>query len=323
MLEGMHHVAVIASEEARTLDFYVNKLGFTVESQVWRPEQRDYLRMLRAVRFAARLRFELFPETRRAIQALAPKAAGLAGERINAEVTRMLTGPDPARAVRMLFDTGLLAAVLPEVAALDGVEQPPEFHPEGDVLTHTLLMLSHMACADANLAWSVLLHDISKPEARTVGEDGRARFYAHESMGAELAGKILDRLRFSSADRDSITQAVRNHMRFASVRDMRAAKLRKLIADPNFPLELELHRLDCISCHGLMECFVFLLDRLAAEPEHRRLPEPWVRGRDLVAAGVKPGPRVKTVLEEVFELQLAGELSTPEEALETALERFR
>ena len=283
----------------------------------------DYLRMLRAVRFAARLRFELFPETRRAIQALAPKAAGLAGERINAEVTRMLTGPDPARAVRMLFDTGLLAAVLPEVAALDGVEQPPEFHPEGDVLTHTLLMLSHMACADANLAWSVLLHDISKPEARTVGEDGRARFYAHESMGAELAGKILDRLRFSSADRDSITQAVRNHMRFASVRDMRAAKLRKLIADPNFPLELELHRLDCISCHGLMECFVFLLDRLAAEPEHRRLPEPWVRGRDLVAAGVKPGPRFKTVLEEVFELQLAGELSTPEEALETALERFR
>ena len=283
----------------------------------------DYLRMLRAVRFAARLRFELFPETRRAIQALAPKAAGLAGERINAEVTRMLTGPDPARAVRMLFDTGLLAAVLPEVAALDGVEQPPEFHPEGDVLTHTLLMLSHMACADANLAWSVLLHDISKPEARTVGEDGRARFYAHESMGAELAGKILDRLRFSSADRDSITQAVRNHMRFASVRDMRAAKLRKLIADPNFPLELELHRLDCISCHGLMECFVFLLDRLAAEPEHRRLPEPLVRGRDLVAAGVKPGPRFKTVLEEVFELQLAGELSTPEEALETALKRFR
>ena len=279
----------------------------------------DYLRMLRAVRFAARLRFELFPETRRAIQALAPKAAGLAGERINAEVTRMLTGPDPARAVRMLFDTGLLAAVLPEVAAIDGVEQPPEFHPEGDVLTHTLLMLSHMACADANLAWSVLLHDISKPEARTVGEDGRARFYAHESMGAELAGKILDRLRFSSADRDSITQAVRNHMRFAAVRDMRAAKLRKLIADPNFPL----HRLDCISCHGLMECFVFLLDRLAAEPEHRRLPEPWVRGRDLVAAGVKPGPRFKTVLEEVFELQLAGELSTPEEALETALERFR
>ena len=112
-------------------------------------------------------------------------------------------------------------------------------------------------------------------------------------------------------------------MRFASVRDMRAAKLRKLIADPNFPLELELHRLDCISCHGLMECFVFLLDRLAAEPEHRRLPEPWVRGRDLVAAGVEPGPRFKTVLEEVFELQLAGELSTPEEALETALERFR
>ena len=165
--------------------------------------------------------------TAMAIQALAPKAAGLAGERINAEVTRMLTGPDPARAVRMLFDTGLLAAVLPEVAALDGVEQPPEFHPEGDVLTHTLLMLSHMACADANLAWSVLLHDISKPEARTVGEDGRARFYAHESMGAELAGKILDRLRFSSADRDSITQAVRNHMRFASVRDMRAAKLRQ------------------------------------------------------------------------------------------------
>ncbi len=283
----------------------------------------DFLRMLRAVRFAARLGFELDPATERAIRRLAPRAAELAGERICSEVTRMLCGHDPAGAIRLMLRTGLLEAVLPEVAALDGVGQPPEFHPEGDVFTHTMLMLEHMVSPEPNLAWSVLLHDIAKPETRMVDETGRVRFFGHESAGAVRAGGILDRLRFSAADREAVVAAVRNHMRFAAVREMRPAKVRRLIADPNFPLELELHRLDCIACHGILDVFVFLLDQLAERPELRTLPEPWVAGRDLVAAGCRPGPRFRPVLDEIFERQLAGEFTSPGEALAAALERFR
>lgn len=284
--------------------------------------QEDYLRMLRAVRFAARLNFELESRTRKAIVELAPLAAQLSGERIREELTRMLTSPHPERAMKLLLETGLLQAVLPEAAALAGVEQPPEFHPEGDVFTHTMLMLRHMALANANLAWSVLLHDVGKPQTRKVGPDGRARFFDHESRGAEMAEEICRRLHFSCGDAATITHAVRNHMRFASVPQMREAKLRKLLAEPDFPLELELHRLDCLCCHGKMECYLLLLDRLAVEPELRELPEPWVRGRDLVAAGAIPGPKFKTVLDELFEGQLAGEFSSPQEALKAALARL-
>ncbi len=156
-----------------------------------------------------------------------------------------------------------------------------------------------------------------------VDETGRVRFFGHESAGAVRAGGILDRLRFSAADREAVVAAVRNHMRFAAVREMRPAKVRRLIADPNFPLELELHRLDCIACHGILDVFVFLLDQLAERPELRTLPEPWVAGRDLVAAGCRPGPRFRPVLDEIFERQLAGEFTSPGEALAAALERFR
>jgi len=285
--------------------------------------KEDYLRMLRAVRFASRLRFALDPETERAIRGLAFKCAEVTGERLRAELTLMLTGPDPAGAVRLLDRTGILEAVLPEIAALHGVEQPPEYHPEGDVFVHTVSMLEHMARPDPNLAWSVLLHDVGKPATRGVEPSGRIRFFNHETAGAELAGRILDRLRFSLADRDAVTKAVRNHMRFASAPQMRPAKLRRMMADPNFPLELELHRLDCVGSHGMLDVFVFLLDVLNETPEVRELPEPFVRGRDLVAAGLKPGPRFKKVLEAVFDRQLAGEFSGREEALETAVRLFK
>ena len=231
----------------------------------------------------------------------------------------MLTGPDPAGAVRLLERTGILAVVLPEVAVLRGVEQPPEFHPEGDVLTHTLLMLEHMAKPDPLLAWSVLLHDVGKAVTQSRDETGRIRFFGHETAGAETAAAILERFRFSTAERDGIVQAVRNHMRFASVLRMKPAKLRRLLADPNFPLELELHRLDCIACHGILDVFVFLLDRLAETPHLQTLPEPFVMGRDLVAAGVRPGPRFRPVLEKVFDRQLAGAFASREEALACAL----
>lgn len=278
----------------------------------------DYLRMLRAVRFAGRFGFELDPTTRAALDKLAPKCAQLSGERVREEMSKILCSPRAAESIRLMLDSGLLAAVLPEVAALAGVEQPPEFHPEGDVLTHTCLMLRNMVLPTVNLAWSVLLHDVGKPACFSHDETGRIRFFGHESTGAELAEKVLDRLRFSVADRESIVAAIRNHMRFASVRDMKSSKILRLLADDNFALELELHRLDCLSCHGKMECFVYLLDQLRAMPD-AKLPPPLVQGRDLVAAGATPSPRFGEILHDIYERQLAGELTTREAALQAAL----
>ena len=278
----------------------------------------DYLRMLRAVRFAARFRFEIEPGTWRAIRKLSNRCSRLAGERIHGELTRMLTGRDPARAMELLLSCGILEAVLPEAAALAGVTQPPDFHPEGDVWQHTMQMLGHMAFPDAVLAWSVLLHDIGKPATRTVDPDGRIRFFSHETVGAELVRVIAERLRFSGAECDAVEHAVRNHMRFAAVREMRSGKLRRMAAEPNFALELELHRLDCIACHGMMEGFVFLLDRLRETPA-AALPAPWVTGGVLVRAGCRPGPAFRPVLEQVFDAQLGGAVATPEEAERLAL----
>ncbi len=275
----------------------------------------DYLRMLRAVRFAARLGFRLDPATFRAIRELAPRCAELSAERVREELNRMLTGPDPERAMLLLQETGLLDVLLPEVAALIGVTQPPEFHPEGDVWVHTLLMLRHMAAPDLRLAWSVLLHDLGKPVTRTVDDTGRIRFSGHEVAGEEPAKQLLDRLRFANDDRDAILHAIRQHMRFAAVRDMREGKLRRLLAEPGFSTELELHRLDCLACHGFLEGFVFLLDKLN-EYKGRLDPEPpLITGRDLIAAGFTPGPAFKPLLDDLYERQLAGELQSREEAL--------
>ena len=289
------------------------------------PEKRfkeDYLRMLRAIRFAAKTGFELEEKTFDALCKFSFLAAELAGERIREELTRILTGKHPDRALRLLLETGLLKAVLPEAAALSGVTQPPEYHPEGDVFEHICLMFKHMAYPDPQLAWSVLLHDIGKPVTRSVEPGGRIRFFCHEERGAEMVREIAERLHFSLHDRESIARAVRNHMRMASVREMKTAKLKKLMADDNFSLELELHRLDCISCHSFMDTFVFLTDKLCCEPDPA-LPPRWVMGKDLVKAGVPPSPAFKTVLEETFDRQLSGEFNTPEEALIFALNQLQ
>lgn len=286
------------------------------------PERRfgeDYLRMLRAVRFAGRFGFDLDPATHAALKKLSSKCSCLSGERVREEMSKILCSPRAAESVRLMLDTGLLAAVLPEVSALAGVEQPPQFHPEGDVFTHTCLMLEHMALSAPNLAWSVLLHDVGKKACFGHDETGRIRFFGHEAVGAELAEKILGRLRFSVADRECIVAAIRNHMRFAAVREMKHAKLLRLLADDNFALELELHRLDCISCHGKMECFVYLLDKLREMPEIK-LPPPLILGRDLVAAGATPSPRFGKVLHDIYERQLSGEFADRDSALRAALE---
>ena len=342
-LDGRHPETVRYSTDLKTdvvrRDFTINALMYDPVAQevvdyvggvddlergviraVGDPERRfreDYLRMLRAVRFAGRLGFEIEPATRAALDKLSPLAAQLSGERIHEEMSRILCTVRAAESVRLMADSGLLEAVLPEVAELRGVEQPPQFHPEGDVFEHTMLMLANMTLPTPNLAWSVLLHDVGKAATFSIEENGRIRFFGHEHVGEEIANKILTRLHFSVADRESILSAIRNHMRFASVREMKTAKLRKLLADDNFALELELHRLDCISCHGKMECFVYLVDQLRSNGDER-LPEPLLRGRDLIAAGFAPSARFGKVLHDIYERQLAGEIEDTSLALELA-----
>lgn len=236
-------------------------------------------------------------------------------------IASLLCGPFAGKSFRRLEARGRLAELLPEVACLRHVTQPPEFHPEGDVLEHTFLMLDHMVFPDELLGWSVLLHDVGKAPARSVEPSGRIRFFGHEEIGAEMAEKILGRFGFSPEEREKIVHAVRNHMRFASVREMRRSKVESLLRDTHFPLELELHRLDCISCHGLMEGFDYLLETLVSLPA----PEapPLLTGKELLAAGFPPGRGMGEILKHLRELRNQGEIRTPQEALRRAEEFAR
>jgi poly(A) polymerase len=282
----------------------------------------DYLRMLRAVRFAARLGFELEADTLRAIQKLAPETVKLSAERIQQELTLIFTGETPDIALEMLHETGLLTALLPEIEAMRGVTQPQQFHPEGDVFEHTKLMLRSMALPDELIAWSVLLHDVAKPLTYFVDETGRERFFGHEQRGAEMAKDIMSRLRFSNQAIDRVSRAVKNHMRFASVLQMRKDKVKRLIANDNFPLELELHRLDCMSSHELMDIFTFLLDKIIEQSGEVKLPPPLLTGKDLIEMGFKPGPKFKKILKKVSDLQLKNRLKTPEAAKGYVKDKF-
>lgn len=281
--------------------------------------REDYLRMLRAVRFAARFGYEIEPTALAAIRAGSSNLMQLSSERVRAELDGMLTGPDPAGAMSLLQEAGMLAVVLPEVAAMVGVEQPAIYHPEGDVWVHTLLMLKHLGWSDSDLAWSVLLHDIGKPATRAIGEDGIAHFYRHEEVGAEMADALLRRLKFPRRNSERIVHAVRHHMRFAHVDKMRRSTWRSLLAEPDFALELELHRIDCSSSHRMLQNYVLLLDRLAEVQTERKLPDPLVHGIDLMAIGIKPGPGMGKLLKLIREKQLDGELHTREEAIALAM----
>jgi len=283
----------------------------------------DYLRMLRAVRFAARLGFELEADTRRAIQKLAPETVKLSAERVQQELTMIFTGENPEQALDMLYDTGLLAVLLPEVEAMRGIAQPPQFHPEGDVYEHTRLMLKAMALPNELIAWSVLLHDVAKPLTYFVDETGRIRFFGHEQKGARMTKKIMSRLRFSKNAIDRVSRAVKNHMRFASVLKMRKDKVRRLLADDNFPLELELHRLDCISSHALLDVFTFLLDKIVEQSGEVKLPPPLLNGRDLIELGFNPGPKFKKILDKVSDLQLKNKLKNKEQAIAFVKQKFK
>ena len=286
---------------------------------IGRPEERfgeDHLRMLRAVRFAAQLDFEIEAKTFSAIQSLAPKIKLISAERVRDELLKLFRPPHAERGLALLRDSGLLEHILPELAATIGCEQSPDFHPEGSVFNHICLMLEKLP-ADANesLPWAVLLHDIAKPvTAERDAATGKIHFYGHEKVGADMAEKILQRLRFPNQQTEEIVEAVRHHMQFKDVKLMRKATLRRLLLRETFPLELELHRLDCLGSFGDLEHFNFLVEQ-AEELKHQpQIRPPLLTGDDLIALGVKPGKALGALLAEIRELQLADELPTPDAA---------
>ena len=280
--------------------------------------REDHLRMLRAVRLAASLGFEIEDGTMAAIRGNAAAMQAVAAERVRDELSRILTEGSARRGFELLHESGLLQQLLPEVAALRGVEQPPQYHPEGDVWIHTMLMLDGLQRPSLALAWGVLLHDVGKPETFT--RTDRIRFHGHVGRGVELAEDICKRLRFSNATKDRVLALVANHMKFAHVRDMRRSKLRRFVDQPDFDDHLELHRLDCVSSHGQLDNHEFA----AQHYEQVQAEEPFVpllTGRDLIAAGYEPGPVFGKVLAEVRELQHEGVLADREQALAFAEER--
>ncbi|MBR2374501.1 MAG: HD domain-containing protein [Lentisphaeria bacterium] len=238
--------------------------------------------------------------------------------------TRILCSPGSDHEFRRLAAEGCLKELLPEVDAMRGVTQPPEFHPEGDVFEHTMVMLHHMVFPDPLLGWSVLLHDIGKPVTRSVESSGRIRFFNHEKAGVEIAEKLLDRLGFDSSSKETVLHAIRNHMRFANVMDMRKSKVVRLLKESTFPLELELHRLDCISCHGKMNGFNFLLEEFLQLPEPE--PEMLINGRILAGFGMRPGKEMGELISKIRKLQIAGVITEAEQALvyaQEAVGKFR
>jgi len=287
------------------------------------PRQRfaeDHLRMLRAVRFAARLGFAVEPGTMEAMRAEAASIARISAERVRDELNRILTEGGASRGLRLLDESGLLAEVFPEVKALQGVEQPPEFHPEGDVWTHTLLMLDQLEQPSVTLAWGVLLHDIGKPA--TFARLDRIRFNGHVDAGVQIAREILSRLKFSNDDQERVLALVRNHMRFGDIRRMKESTLKRFLRLPGFDEHLELHRADCLGSHGHLDNWEYARERLADAPEEVLRPPRLLTGRDLLAMGYAAGPLLREILEAVETAQLDGELRTAEDAREWVRARW-
>jgi poly(A) polymerase len=289
------------------------------------PERRfaeDKLRMMRAVRFAARFDYKIDPATMEAIQKLAPQIRQVSCERVREELTKMLTEGRARRAFELLDTTGLLPEVLPEIAAMKGVEQPPQFHPEGDVFVHTLLLLDKLqAGGSKTLAWGALLHDVGKPSTFRVAPD-RIRFDSHVEVGVKMAAEICRRLRFSNYETNRILALVANHMRFADVQRMKQSTLKKFLRLPAFEEHLELHRIDCLSSHGQLDSYEYSREQLRSLPPEAIRPTPLITGRDLIEVGYEPGPRFKEILSAVEDAQLEGRIATHDAALELLAREF-
>jgi poly(A) polymerase len=282
------------------------------------PRQRfaeDKLRMLRAVRFAARFGYTIEPDTFAAIEDLESEIQVVSCERVRDELTRMLTEGHAARAFQLLDESGLLPEVLPEISAMKGVEQPPQFHPEGDVFAHTLLLLENLPtpCSPA-LAWGALLHDVGKPPTFRVAPD-RIRFDGHVEVGVKMAEEICRRLRFSTGETEQVLALIDNHMRFGQATRMKESTLKKFLRMPHFDEHMSLHRADCLASHGDLSTYEFAQEKLASIPPETMRPSPLVSGDDLINAGYVPGPRFREILSAVEDAQLEGRLASRDTAL--------
>ncbi|MGB8887850.1 MAG: CCA tRNA nucleotidyltransferase [Candidatus Korobacteraceae bacterium] len=284
--------------------------------------REDKLRMLRAVRFAARFHYVIEPGTFAAIQQLAPLIHQVSKERVRDELTKMLIEGSARRASELLDTTGLLEQVLPEVDRMHGVEQPPQFHPEGDVWIHTLLLLEKLPprCS-RTLAWGTLLHDVGKPPTFRVAPD-RIRFDGHVEVGTRMAEDICHRLHFSNEDTKQIAALVANHMRFADAERMKESTLKRFMRLPKFEEHLELHRMDCLSSHGNLSLYNFVRERLEHSSAEEIRPAPLLTGEDLIQLGYKPGPEFRAMLSAIEDAQLEGSLHGREEALEFVRREF-
>jgi putative nucleotidyltransferase with HDIG domain len=292
------------------------------------PDRRfaeDKLRLMRGVRFAARFSFAIEPATLAAVRRHAREVTQVSAERLRDELTKLLTEGAARRGFELLDETGLLPVVLPEVAAMKGVEQPPQYHPEGDVWIHTRLMIEQLpAGTSPTLAWGVLLHDVGKPPTfRSAEETGdRIRFDGHVDVGVPMAEAICRHLRFSNEDTEQILALVANHMRFKDVEQMKASTLKRFVRLPRFDEHLELHRLDCLSSHRHLESYGFVQQVLKETPPDQIRPERLLTGDDLQEMGYKPGPIFSEILRAVEDAQLEGQLGSPDEAAEYVRKRF-
>jgi len=309
------------------LDFVGGRADLTagIIRAIGDPERRfteDKLRMLRAVRFAARFDYQIDPATMAAIQELAPKIHQVSCERIREELTKMLTEGRARRAFQLLDESGLLPEVLPESAAMKGVEQPPQYHPEGDVFVHTLLLLDKLpAGASKTLAWGALLHDVGKPPTFRVAPD-RIRFDGHVEVGVKMAAEICRRLRFSNFETDQILALVNNHMRFGDVLRMKQSTLKRFLRLAAFDEHLELHRMDVLSSNGNLSAYNYSREQLHTIPPEAIRPRPLVTGRDLIEAGYAPGPRFKEILSAIEDAQLEGRITSREAGIEFLRQEF-
>ena len=341
-VDGRRPVAVhfsSAEEDAKRRDFTINgmfldpvanevidfvggraDLKAKLVRAIGEPAQRfkeDRLRMLRAVRFATVLDYKIDNQTWDALVASAASINEISAERIREELVRIFLSSQRVGGWDLLDASGLMRAILPEIEAMKGCLQPEQFHPEGDVFQHTRLMLSLLPeKVSVPLVCSVLFHDVAKPVTATIDETGRIRFNEHDRIGAEMTEAIMGRLRFSRAEIDATAEMVRQHMVFKDVPKMRVAKLKRFMARPTFEDELELHRVDCASSHRMMDNYEFLLCKREEFANEPIIPPPLVRGDDLIALGLKPGPRFGEILEAVETRQLEGTLRNREEALE-------
>jgi len=344
-LDGRHPVAVHYSgdrEDALRRDFTINGMFYDpvkkeiidhvngqrdIKAGIIRaigdPRERfkeDKLRLLRAVRFSARFGYVIESQTYQALKDLAGEISQISAERIRDELKKMLTGPNPSDGLGLLYESGLLKAFLPEVAAMAGVEQPKEFHPEGDVLTHTRLLLQNLDRPTFELGFAALLHDIGKPPTFSIRE--RIRFDNHCEVGAKMAEAICERLRLSNDQTSLVVELVRDHLRFKDVQRMRESTLKRFLRRPSFPDHLELHRLDCLASHGDLTQWEFCRKKLAElGPEEIRPPR-ILNGDDLIELGYSPGPQFSKILSQLEDAQLEGRLGTRDEATAWVRERF-